>query len=87
MLYLLPDELLVAIVEYCDQKTRMNLSLVSRRLRNPSQCIIFKTVLISGSTVDITVAVKGGGHLPEVFQNDRLLSYIQTLDIFQEADY
>jgi len=84
MLYLLPDELLVAIVEYCDQNTRKNLSLVSRRLRDPSQFIIFKTVHVSRHKFETIVprfAVEGGGHLPEVMQNDRLVSYIQTLVI------
>jgi hypothetical protein len=84
MLFLLPDELLVAIAEYCDQKTRKDLSLVSRRLRNPSQCIIFNTVCISRKPFETIVprfAVQGGGHLPEVIQNDRLLSYIQTFAI------
>jgi len=87
MLYLLPNELLVVIVEYCDHETRKNLSLVSRRLRNPSQCVIFKTVRISSNTVEIMVAVKGGGHLPEVFQNNRLLSYIQTFVISPGTAY
>jgi hypothetical protein len=84
MLYLLPDELLVAIVEDCDQKTRKNLSLVSRRLRNPSQYIIFKTVCISRNISETLIsrfAVDGRGYLPEVIQNDRLLSYIQTVVI------
>ena len=84
MLYLLPYELLVAIVVDCDQKTRKNLSLVSRRLRIPSQCIIFKTVYISRDKFETLVpgfAVEGGGYLPEAIQNDRLLSYIQTIVI------
>jgi len=84
MLYLLPNELLVAIVEYCDQYTRKNLSLVSRRLRHPSQCVVFKTVYIRSPKFETSVprfAVEGGGHLPEVMQNDRLLSYIQTIVI------
>jgi len=82
MLYLLPDELLVAIVGYCDQKTRKHLSLVSRRLRHLSQFIIFKTVHISRHKFETVVprfAVEGD--LPEVMQNDRLVSYIQTLVI------
>ena len=86
MLQLLPDELLVAIVEYCDQKTRKNLSLVSRRLRNPSQHIIFKAVSISSNQFGAAVprfAIEDGGHLPEVLQNDRLSSYIQTIAIHQ----
>ena len=85
MLYSLPDELLVAIVEYCDHQTRKNLSLVSRRLRSPSQCIILKTVYISRNAFDTVVrrfAVKGGGHLPEVIQDHRLLSYIQTFVMY-----
>jgi hypothetical protein len=84
MLYSLPDELLVTIVEGCDQKTRKSLSLVSRRLRNPSQCIMFKEVWISRETFENSVpgfAVEGGEHLPEVMQNDRLISYIQTFVI------
>jgi len=84
MLYLLPDELLVAIVVDCDQKTRKNLSLVSRRLRNPSQCIIFKTVYIPRNIFETTVpgfAVEDRGYLHEAIQNDRLLSYIQTIVI------
>ena len=86
MLYLLPDELLVAILEYCDQTARKSLSLVSRRLRNPSQRTIFKTVYIPRSTFGTTVpgfAVKGRDHFPKVIQNDRLLSYIQTVIISQ----
>ena len=85
MLYLLPDELLVAIVEYCDQKTRKNLSLVSRRLRNPSQHTVFKTVYIPGHIFDTisTLAIVGGELLPAILQNDRLLSYIQTIVIAQ----
>jgi len=81
MLYSLPDELLVVIVEHCDQITRKNLSFVSRRLRNPSQCIIFKTVHVSSSTLETIVADEDGGRLLEVFQNNRLLSYIQTFII------
>jgi len=87
MLHLLPDELLVAIVEYCDHETRKNLSLVSRRLRNPSQYILFKVVLISRTTVETMVAVKGGVHLPDVLQNNRLLSYIQTFTIKPETAF
>ena len=86
MLYLLPDELLVAILEYCDQTARKSLSLVSRRLRNPSQRTIFKTVYIPRSMFGTTVpgfAVKGRDHFPKVIQNDRLLSYIQTVIISQ----
>ena len=75
MLYLLPDELLVAIVEYCDQTARKSLSLVSRRLRNPSQRTIFKTVYIPRNTIEIIV--------PEMIRNDRLLSYIRTVIISQ----
>ena len=86
MLHLLPDELLVAIVECCDQKTRKSLSLVSRRLRKPSQHIIFKTVYIPSNAFETVVprfAIEDGGHLPEVLQNDRLSSYIQTISISQ----
>ena len=85
MLYLLPDELLVAILEHCDQKTRKSLSLVSRRLRNPSQHIIFKTMNITrnifGNIVPGFVFEGSGEHCPEVIQNDRFLSYIQTFNI------
>jgi len=81
MLYLLPDEFLVTIVEYCDHNTRKNLSLVSRRLRNPSQSIIFKALFISKSTLITIATAEGGRHLLEVFQNDRLLSYIQNFVI------
>jgi hypothetical protein len=90
MLYLLPNELLVVIVEHCDQKTRKNLSLVSRRLRNPSQRTIFKRLYIPSpisKPIVARFAVEGGGHLPEVIQNDRLLSYIQTLVICQGKMY
>ena len=86
MLYLLPDELLVAIVECCDQKTRKSLSLVSRRLRNPSQHIIFKAVSIPSNKFGALVprfAIEGEEHLPEVLQTDRLSSYIQTITIYQ----
>ena len=78
MLYLLPYELLVAIAEYCDQKTRKSLSLVSRRLRNPSQRVIFKTMNIPREICG-AFAVRGSGeHFLEMIQDDRLLSYIQT---------
>ena len=85
MLCSLPDELLVVIVEYCDQKARRNLSLVSRRLRNPSQHTIFKTVYIPGQIFDpsSTLVIVGGEPLPAILQNDRLLSYIQTIVIAQ----
>ena len=86
MLYLLPDELLVAIVEYCDQRARKSLSLVSRRLRNPSQRTIFKTVYIPRNTIEVIVprfAVKIRDQFPEMIRNDRLLSYIQTIIISQ----
>jgi len=72
MLYLLPEELLVAIAEHCDQTTRKSLSLVSRRLRDPSQSIIFKRVVLPGSKSETLVRKcvnEGGEHL----------SYIQTL--------
>jgi hypothetical protein len=85
MLYLLPDELLVAIVEYCDQRTRKSLSLVSRRLRNPSQRIIFKMVYLSRHKLEILIpkcAAEGGKHVSEVILNDGLLFYTQTLKIF-----
>ena len=82
MLYLLPYELIVAIAEYCDQKTRKSLSLVSRRLCNPSQRVIFKTMNIPRSTLETIVpgfAVwDSGGHFLEMIQDDSLLSYIQT---------
>ena len=82
MLYLLPDELLVDIVEHCNQKTRKSLSLVSRRLRNPSQRVIFKMMNIPREIFEAIVpgfAVwGGGGHFLEMIQDDRLLSYIQT---------
>ena len=82
MLYLLPYELLVAIVEHCDQKTRKTLSLVSRGLRNPSQRAIFKTMNIPRKIFEPIApgfAVWGGGeHFIEMIQDDRLLSYIQT---------
>ena len=87
MLYLLPDELLVAIVEYCDHDTRKNLPLVSRRLRNPSQSIIFKALFISKSTLITIATVEGGRHLLEVFQNNRLLSYIQNFVISPGTAY
>ena len=85
MLYLLPDELLVDIVEHCDQKTRKSLSLVSRRLRNPSQHTIFKTLYTPNTFQNIVppgFAVRvGWDRFSEVIQNDRLLSYIQTFII------
>jgi hypothetical protein len=85
MLYLLPDELLVAIVEYCDQETRKSLSLVSRRLRNPSQRIILKRVYLSRHKLEILIpecATDGGKLHSEVILNDSLLFYTQTLKIF-----
>ena len=82
MLYLLPYELIVAIAEYCDQKTRKSLSLVSRRLCNPSQRVVFKTMNIPRNTLKTIIpgfAVwDSGGHFLEMIQDDRLLSYIQT---------
>jgi len=84
MLYLLPDELLVAIVECCDPTTRKSLSLVSRRLRDPSQSIIFERMVLPECEPETLVrkcASEGGEHRSEVTQNDRLLSYIQTLII------
>jgi len=90
MLYLLPDELLVAIVEYCDQKTRKNLSLVSRRLRDPSQFIIFKKIHISNYSFETIVPrfdVEGRGHLPELMLNDRLVSYIKSFVISQDQTF
>jgi hypothetical protein len=81
MLYLLPDELLVVIVEFCDQKTRKSLSLVSRMLRDPSQRIIFKVVCLPGNKFEAIVPkyASKGGRLSEMIQNDRVSSYIQTL--------
>jgi len=55
-------------------------------VRYPSQCIIFKTVYAPRHTSETSVprfAVEGRGHLPEVMQNDRLVSYIRTIIISQ----
>jgi hypothetical protein len=73
MLYLLPDELLIAIVECCDQTTRKGLSLVSRRLRNPCQMIIFKVVSINFAPRRLANLGK------HITPDDRLLSYIMSL--------
>jgi hypothetical protein len=90
MLYLLPDELLVAIAEYCDQRSRKSLSLVSRRLRDPSQRIILKTVWFTGDNFGTIVpkcAAEATERLSEVIHNDRFLSYIQTLVIFPRTPF
>jgi len=76
MLYLLPDELLVAIAEHCDQTTRKSLSLVSRRLRDPSQRIMFKVV---HKYFAPNSSAKYRERLSEAISNERLLSYIQTI--------
>lgn len=83
MLHLLPDELLVAVAEYCDEKTRMSLSLVSRRLRDPSQRIIYKVIhkiLPSWWDCDDLQTRK---RRFKFIANNRLISYIKTLNVYK----
>ena len=83
MLYLLPDELLVAVAEYCDQRTRMSLSLVSRRLRDPSQRIIYEVIQKTLPSWWDCDDLQTRRRRLEFISNDRLISYINTLNIYK----
>lgn len=83
MLYLLPDELLVAVAEYCSHPSRKSLSLVFRRLRDPSQRITFKLIR---KTLPPSCAADDRQMRQRHFEfisNDRLISYIRALHFYK----
>ena len=82
MLHRLPSELLLDIIERCDRHALKNLSLVFRRLRNPTQSLLYETLGLilwtgyTGATYSVSKRVKG------ILASPRLLSYIHSLRIY-----
>ena len=78
MLYSLPQELLIEVVECCDHLSQRNLSLVSRRLRILAQRTMFRE--LSFPKLSVT-RIHNPERLPGILANTQLLTYIHSLTI------
>ena len=84
MLFSLPQELLIEVVECCDHPSQRNLSLVSRRLRVLAQAVLFREVAFpknSNSWISPGPPIHDPERLPGILANKRLLSYVRSLTI------
>lgn len=78
MLYSLPQELLIEVVEYCHRLSQRKLSLVSRRLRILAQRMLFQELSFPKRSVAL---IYDPERLLGILANTRLLTYVHSLTI------